>query len=390
MNDNLTTIEDLLEALAGLRTYPRLFVEANDASIMFSIAKQTFKGTALTDRQFLLMQTKLQPYKEQFIDCNFDNAIATLRQPLRQIDRSKYIKIIDDTIEIRFPFRKSEIMLIESISHKCSEYFHKKGTHKHIFALTEKNILNILDQFKNKNFAIDKELLDMYDIACDIRSRPQDYLSGVFNNKLLNINKKLKPFIEEEIGTNITNETVIKFIDRRLRYGNVTDSELVPNSLVEKIACRNDKHYSSKPSVEPTRHLLDALLTLDRLPLLVVLDYDDAEGQLYDCINHFRDILESSTQSVLFRHDGLDCEFNNIIKQRKLNNWVDKTTKIVYISNNKLPKILVNNEWKPNAVLSFNSRVQRFVDDYINFNSDLIVFREETTSPFRKYSRFYG
>ena len=390
MNDNLITIEDLLEALAGLRNYPRTFVDTTDASIMFSIAKQTFNGTALTDRQFLLMQAKLQPYKEQFIDCNFDDAITTLRQPLREIDRSKYIKIKDDTIEIRFPFRKSEIMLIQSISNKCSDYFHKKGSHKHIFALTEKNILNILDQFKNKNFDIDKELLDIYDIACDIRSRPQDYLSGVFNNKLLNINKKLEPFIEEEIGTNVTNDTVIKFIDRRLRYGNVVDNDLVPNLLIEKIACREGKHYNSKPSIEPTRHILDTLLALDRLPLLVVLDYENAEGQLYDCINHFRDILESSQQSVLFRHDGPDCEFNNIIKQRKLNNWVDKTTKIVYISNNKLPKILVNNDWKPTSVLSFNSHVDRFVDNYINFNSDLIIFREETTSPFRKYSRFYG
>ena len=94
METNINTIEDLLETLAGLTSSDNLKIESTDATIIHSIARQSFKGTALTDRQFLLMKDKLQKYKEQFTNCNFDLAIKTLRLPLRQIDRSKYITLI--------------------------------------------------------------------------------------------------------------------------------------------------------------------------------------------------------------------------------------------------------------------------------------------------------
>ena len=61
------TIEDCLELLAGFRKESdSLKLEKNDYTIMHSIAKQVFKGTALTDRQYALMKTKLIPYSDQF------------------------------------------------------------------------------------------------------------------------------------------------------------------------------------------------------------------------------------------------------------------------------------------------------------------------------------
>ena len=61
------TIEDCLEILAGFRKESDGFsLMKEDYTIMHSIAKQVFKGTALTDRQFALMQTKLLSYKDQF------------------------------------------------------------------------------------------------------------------------------------------------------------------------------------------------------------------------------------------------------------------------------------------------------------------------------------
>jgi hypothetical protein len=34
--------------------------------------------------------------------------------------------------------------------------------------------------------------------------------------------------------------------------------------------------------------------------------------------------------------------------------------------------------------------MDRFVDSYVSFNCDLIVYREEHTSPMRRHSRYYG
>ena len=102
----IINLEDCLEHLAGLRESPVEFtIEKTDHTIMTSIARQTFRGVALTDRQSALMYEKLQSYRDQFVnlDWDFDYAVNQLRQPLRHIDRSKYIKLADNEIKIRFP-----------------------------------------------------------------------------------------------------------------------------------------------------------------------------------------------------------------------------------------------------------------------------------------------
>ena len=142
------TIEDCLEILAGFRKESDSFsLMKEDYTIMHSIAKQVFKGTALTDRQFALMQTKLLAYKDQFDKADIPLEVKKLRKPLRSINREKYIKLQGDKIKIRFPFKKTDIMLINEISHKSEGYEHKKGSHEHFFDYTEQNVLNLLDRF---------------------------------------------------------------------------------------------------------------------------------------------------------------------------------------------------------------------------------------------------
>lgn len=392
MKNVANTIEDLLEILAGMREQSSIQIDPVDATIMYSIARQTFRGTALTDRQFALMKEKLQSYKDQFtaLDYEFDYAIENLRQPLRHIDRSKYIKLQEDKIVIRFPFRKTEILLIQEIVYG-EGYNHTKGSHEHEFSFNEINVLNLLDRFSNKEFEIDQEIINLYNNIKSIHSNPQEYLSGIIDNKLININSRLQSYINDELG-NLTESNLMKFIDRKFRYAlDIIDYKFNDQStLVKKITSRKDKTYHSQPSKELHFELLSALWELNRFPLLVILDNDRAEEQLYEFANYYRDIINSSEQSVLFRLEEKDAGFNQLVKDRKLNNWVDKTTKVVYISKNKLPKLLVNNEWKPTATVSYDSKVDRFVDSYMSFNCDLIVYREETISPFRRHSRYYA
>jgi len=65
----IVNIEDCLEYLAGMRESAATFsIEKTDYTIMNSIAKQVFRGTALTERQFAIMQEKLVNYKQQFVE----------------------------------------------------------------------------------------------------------------------------------------------------------------------------------------------------------------------------------------------------------------------------------------------------------------------------------
>lgn len=388
----ITNIEDCLEYLAGLRqSNVKFVIDKSDHTIITSIARQVFKGTALTDRQLALMQSKLQIYREQFtnLDWDFDFAVENVRQPLRHIDRTKYIKRIDDKIEIRFPFRKTEIMLVQEVAYNAEGYHHEKGSHKHRFVYNEVNTFKLLNKFINKDFEIDQELLDVYNEIKEIYNNPNEYLSGISNMQLVNIDAKLQSIIQKELGE-LTPETVTKFIDRKFRYGFDIVDDIKQTTLSEKIAARKTKTYHSQPSKELSTNILSSIWELDRFPMLVILDANNAEDQLYEMANYYRDILEPEQQSVLFRLEDKNAGFNQLVKDRKLNNWVDKSTKIVYISTNKLPKIIVNNEWKPITTFTYSSRYDRSIEHYVSFNCDLIVYREEEISPLRKYSRYYG
>ena len=198
----------------------------------------------------------------------------------------------------------------------------------------------MLDRFTKKEFVIDEELLEIYNKVKVINDNPQEYLSGIDDDyNLININPKLALTIQKEVGE-ASAESFTKLYDRRFRYGfnHVANLGKARNELVHEIASRKDKTYHSIPSIESTQDMLTALWELDRFPLLVVLDPTHAEEQLYTFANHYRDILDSNEQSVLFRSEEKDAGFNQLIKDRKLNNWVDITTKVVYISKSKLPK----------------------------------------------------
>ena len=166
------TVEDSLELLVGLRKTVSFELEKSDISFLSSIARQTFKGVALTDRQCNVVKEKLIKYKEQFEkeEYNVDLALTNLRMPLREIDRSKFIKLIDDAplnspnekwIRIRFPFSKKLIAELDNMLRLFNlEYSHSKGTHEHHFKLTERAVFELVSRFQSRHFIIDQEILD--------------------------------------------------------------------------------------------------------------------------------------------------------------------------------------------------------------------------------------
>lgn len=396
MHDKNFTIEDLLELITGLQGKEKIEINPADTTIMYSIARQVFKGTSLTDRQYNLMQEKLQNYKNQFIEknINFDHAVKTLRNPLRHIDRSKYIKTvimnkplhgIDNTqewLEVRFPFAKKLIMVINDIPYKTDDtYHHEKGSHVHYFLKTEQILLRVISGFLEKNFEIDKTLIEEYLELKKIKDNPLDHLPCIFENNIFNV--------DDNIVNEFKEYSSLQLIDRHRRYGLVNLDKLEANSLITQLAYRDDTSYLSNPTVESIDSIIECIYTLDRFPLLVILDEQTAESQIYEIYNSIKNIVLNVEQSVLFRQEG-QTEFNSFVKEKNLNNWVDNTTKVVYINNNKLPKIMIKNEWKPITTLMFGSKTNRYIDSYVQSTCDLIIYRDTMISPLRRYSQYYG
>lgn len=384
-------IEDLLELLAGLHKSKSDFkIETSDGTIVTSIARQVFRGTALTDRQQALMKIKLQAYKQQFLDqgYEFDFAIEGLRQPLRTIDRSKYIRLEDNWIKIRFPFSKSLIQTINELPKRHDEYKHAKGSHEHYFTANESNIYRILNSFKNKEFEIDNTLLEYYDKCNKIIEDKNNLVSYIDDNGLHNVSDKIVEKLENDLGS--FSENKIKYIDRYRRYGiNEVRSAIFPSDTIQKIIARKSVEFYCPEKEYALNDVLLGLYNLDRFPLLVNVQQGQELDQVYAVYDFFRTLLPAQQQSVMFRLDNENNkDFNRFVKDKKLNNWVDKSTKIVYI-NNKLTKVLIKSEFIPITTLMFSHATNGQMSKYIKSKSDLVVIRAEE-SYMRKYSTYHG
>lgn len=404
-NIGIHTIEDCLEILTGIQKHSLKFqIKSSDATIINSIARQVNKGTALTDRQYNAMKLKLADYKEQFENNNiigFDKALSRLRYQLRSIDRSKYISIVDSPddivipysivnnfIKIKFPFSKTLIVKIESIASKYRNlYYHKKGSHEHYFCISENVIFDIVSTFEKTDFVIDELLIECYNKIIEIKNAKEQYVPGIYSMQFKNINERALKLINENLGI-LNQGSLIKFIDRRRRYGyQIFDDIDCNDSLLSSIAFRNDMVYHSKPSEHSLHDIVNKIELLDRFPLLVVIDETTAEQNLEECFTRFN--IDSKQQTCLFRLEG-EHRFNQLIKQYNFNNWLDRSIKIVYISNRKIPKLLVKESWRPIATLAFTSSMDRQISTFVQDTSDLIIFREETLSPLRLNSLYYA
>ena len=96
----VNTIEDCLEHLVGYHArmddLPYDLHEDN-VKVIRSVAKQVYKGKALTEKQFYMCNKILQDYYvTEFHKNGIDitEAVHEHREPFRQVDKSFWIKIV--------------------------------------------------------------------------------------------------------------------------------------------------------------------------------------------------------------------------------------------------------------------------------------------------------
>jgi hypothetical protein len=408
-------IEDYLHILIDT-----IGVSEVDHSIMTSISRQVKKGIALTDRQYDLVKNKLANYKEQFLEHNIvlDHNPST-RLPLRQIDRRKHVSIVSHSemlgpdsvyeshkdkwqwIKVRFPFSKKDIVKVESIVNRISQrnsyskkqYFHKKGSHEHFFFLNEINAFLVYDELKNRSFEIDPFIIETAIKVEDILKNKSAYFPHVSSDGLVNLPANLVESVINEIGQ-YNNESQSLYKDRSVKYGYSFDTYVNNGTLLDNVASREHPDVLINPEKHNINKVAELIYKLDRFPLVVLIDNDNAADQLLTIHQAFKYIVADNEQSVLFRSDSNDNEnvyVNQYVKDNNLNNWVDKDTKIVYIKKNKLPKVLLSSNFKPSAALGKTSmRSNSQVDTYISFNCDLIIYHDNQQNMFGRYSRKYG
>lgn len=381
MKLEINTCEDCLSLLTGVAIPRKLgrginmnvgteyTMLSSDVTILNSIAKQLSKEVALTDRQYQLVQEKLYSYKDQFIkNHNIDvkEVSKNLKYPLRDIDRSHWVKMLEyngaEVIGIRFPFNKKIISLLDDIKRIKGVTNYKVKDHTHIFDPTPHNIYEIVKvalKYVTK-FEIQTDILEAYTKLQSFLDNRHDHVPGVYNGVLKNLPELAVRSLENDVGK-LDDHSLGLYYDRRHLYGishfdrqDVERSLFNYSELSNKIVQRN----TAAVIVDITRpfdQIVESLIELERFPLLIILDEKTAYDDLVTTFKGFSNVIDTNQISVLFRKDGTD-PFNEYIKDKKLNNQVDNSTKIVYISNTKLPKPLLQADWKHKAVMFYKRK----------------------------------
>jgi hypothetical protein len=397
---NTETIEDCLELLVGLQNAPtgQFVVRTEDYNILTSIGRQVVRGIGLTDRQYELVKTKLLTYSDMF-EHDLSKSLDSLRIPLRHLNREKTIKLVNygqDNelyIAVKFIFHKRHLTAIEKAKTGIIGHLYDSKQKVHYFPFTEKNTYQIIKHFKNNNFNIEHELLSYFEKVETMNNNKEDYIPGIYSFKLKNLSDRTINFMISSIGEPSKDNLAI-YNDRKdqlgLHYFDQQELEDSLNSLTilsKKIVTREEYNVIVPPNIYPIERVLESLLELNRFPILVILPTENPLDNLIKLHKGLTNIIFEQDMSVLFRVDNdkdTGKHFNDYIRLNKLNNPLDKNTKVVYINSSKFPKPLLKSEWKPNAVLTISSqRMNTKVSDYVK-PLDLVIHYDTDISPFHR------
>jgi len=387
-------IEDLILHLAGYAAAvdgevepPKL--ERSDINLIQSLGKQIIRNLGFTDRQYELAKRKADDYADHFSFIpNLEEVKKKTRIPLRQIDRSRWIRIEENSkgdyeIAVRFTFQKKLISSIEEIRRKLSD----KGTYDkeskiHRFEYSEHNLWEIVNAFKDNHFELDDLVKEIYEKIDSFN--PEDYVPGVYNNNIKNLHSNGVKSIVDELGP-VDNNNLLLYKDRSLKYGLSVELESTEDTLTYKLANRKHPQVQIGNEVHSFDNILLALNELKRFPMLILVPLETCYDSIVEIQQYIQNLISNTEVSVMFRLDnqGEGLHFNEYIRNKGINNKLDKNTKIVYTLDNKIPKPLLSNGWEPNTILVYgNSRVPstRKVLECYN-DKDLIIHYHDEMVP---------
>ena len=145
-----------------------------------------------------------------------ENSVNNLRQPLRYLDRSEYIRIEEGTnylepywsgftpskvIVTRFPFNMTYSKQITEVRKLLgplnSRFYSQKLKDKYILPYTEKIVHRLIGKFKNKIKDIDPILLDVYN-ECEQIYKKEKGVPRFFNQERVSVVHMVEVLPQEE------------------------------------------------------------------------------------------------------------------------------------------------------------------------------------------------
>jgi len=418
---NIYTVEDCLEIMTGLSDIlisPPFVLQQRDRNIISNIAMKTFKGTGLTDKQLAVVKKILiTNYAQDFLDRGIDltASLEQLRGPLRELDRSTFIKIKSvknipelkqtynqgnfhmehKVIVVRFPFNLSYARVINDIKKKYrydDRYFNFDN--QYLFPYEEKYVYHLVNKFKEKIKDIDPVLISVYEKLSEINQHPEQYVPGIYNYQICNVPQTFIDILHNKFGEP-SKENLYLYKDRQQALSlehmdNLAVEQSLSNLdiLTKKIAARKTFIVNINRNKWTLDQVLNSLIELQRFPLLVILNEKTAADDYHEIHTKLKNLFYNDQMTVMFRlpNQGIkNIEFNQMISENGTNKPVDKNTKIVYINNRRVPKPLIKSDWCAESVINLRSeREHNQVQNFLQ-QCDLIVQYDSEESPWNMW-----
>ena len=142
-------------------------------------------GIGFTDKQLKLAATIISKYRKQILkklskDVAYLESNIPARLPIREVNRRYSIESVDNTWEVGFPYKSSQVdTLYEMSKARGGKFLWNKTKRKWVIDKTEKN-LSLLRKFINEhsNYAwqVDSQLMSLFEQVDDVLKNINNYI----------------------------------------------------------------------------------------------------------------------------------------------------------------------------------------------------------------------
>ena len=358
-------------------------IARKDRTIVNSIGAQVAAGTGLTEKQLTAMLHRIEQYRTELerrsIDVDMLLDKKPLRIKLRELDRTVRVSLttFSGTSELAICITSANPRaLLDATDLSLATVYDKGAAY---VPITEHTLYTVLSTVVNNDDTIvDDALMEAFNKIVEIKKTPDKYTPYVdyVDRQLVpvNVSKSLREYLDQNrllISNSVEYVSLLKECGVSQKSDAATEyiGSLVKNPITKKVITSPSTRFRFDPTLHELDSACDVIADLQSWPLIVVVDSRSAYQTVTKMYTALLKHLSSEEMTVFFRLDRSNSnylEFNDFVKDNKLNNYIDDSIKVVFISKNKIPKPLVTSTWKPKSGLLVSMHEYGKVAAYLN------------------------
>lgn len=338
-----------------------------DFRVVLGLSQQISNGFGFTEKQRILALRILKKHINSLSavmnqDLSQSLVNPTYKFPFRTISNSKKMTIVQDDlynlygklIKVEFPYDAKIIDLIRKNKESLTHAAWNKERRAWFFSLTENNILFLMSLRDNMDFSIDQELSEYMSCADKIIDCAEKYVPmlALVDNfpKFINVPENLKECSNKEILPAIFESRKKGILVWDQQISAFVNGGMVNNCTKEFLESDPGTPFVADSKKFTIQDLSDIVKYLD--PCLFVIPGGDELLKLQQAVDFLKNAgFQNDEMSVLFRlprKTGQD--FNEFVRNEKLNSPITENTKIIFISG-KFPKPIAKSKIKFHSVI---------------------------------------